>query len=141
MVTLESVIARMTNILGNKSTTEGQKRDIMQEVFESILPLSLKVSTPAADSAADMDAGVILLGSSIDVTAVTPKRPGQILILWCTASGTDPSATCGAGVTINAAGNNKMVFPDADDAMILVAASLTRWNIILNIGSVTLSTV
>lgn len=138
--TVDNAITKLQQ-LGSDGERWGYLPGLLTELAAKSDPLTLRVSTPGADGAADMDCGLFLLGSGIDLTGFSPKRVGQIVVIWCTASGTDPTVTCGAACTINAAGNNKMTFPDADDAMIMVAATLTRWNIILNVGSVTLTTV
>ena len=148
MATRTSDIAAVVTNLGDPAVSWSAKLNGVSALLTSLnnpstldKPVVLPTSTPSGDGAADMTKNLFLLGSGFDLTGFTPAYVGQPVVIWCTASGTDPSVTCGAGVTINATGNNKMTFPDADDAMVMVAASLTRWNIILNIGTVTLATV
>ena len=148
MATRTAEIAAVKTIIAEPGNLSSAKLNALFQLFSAFndptyqdKAIVLPASTPTSDGVADMTKSLFLLGSAVDLTAFTPAYAGQLAIIWCTASGTDPTVRCGSGVTINGAGNNKMTFPDADDAMIMVAATLTRWNIILNIGSVTLATV
>lgn len=105
--------------------------------------LTVGVSTPTIDGVADMTKGLFILdgtSTGIDLTGFTPAAAGQIAVVWCTDSTTDCSVTCGSGVTFDGS-NNKAVFADAGDALVLIAASATRWLVLVNLGSVALSSV
>lgn len=105
--------------------------------------LTLGVSTPTSDGAADMTKGLFILNGAsvgIDLTAFTPAAAGRIAVVWCTDSTNDCTVTCGAGVTFDGT-NNKATFADAGDALVLIALSTTRWLVLVNLGSVALSSV
>jgi hypothetical protein len=103
----------------------------------------LNYSAPTVDGAADMTKSLFILNgatTTIDLTAFTPTAIGQVAANICSDSTNDCSVTCGAGVTFDGT-NNKSIYADAGDALLLVAISLTRWFIFVNVGSVALSAV
>ena len=87
-------------------------------------------SADAGDGAADMDALVFSLTTSVDLTGFSPKRIGQVALIYCYSSGTPPTLKCGAGCTFD--GTNNTATFTANSALILVASTLTRWRIITN---------
>jgi len=96
-----------------------------------------------ADGAANMEyLKHFLNGASttIDITSFKPKYIGQLLIIVCTDSTNDCTAKCASGVTWDGS-NNMATFADAMDSLVCIATSLTRWLILVNLGSVALSTV
>lgn len=101
-------------------------------------PLRVPYKAYTADGVADMTKTLHLLGSGIDITGFTPLYIGQVAIIICTDSGTDATATTGAGVTWEGS-NDKATFPDTDDLLVVIASSLTRWHILVNLTGVTFS--
>lgn len=78
----------------------------------------------------------------IAATLAAPTAGDTILIVNNSASGTAAhTVTLPAGVTFNAAGNNTATLNAPDEALLLRALSSTRWYIVVNNGSVGLSTV
>jgi len=89
----------------------------------------------------DFESDVIFLDgtTACTITKWTPTV-GVTYVLECIDSTADPVVTLSSGITINATGNDKMTFPDADDSMVLKMVSATRMVILSNNGSVTLAT-
>ena len=68
--------------------------------------------------------------------------PGAIYVfLLLTDGGTNLVVTTASGDTLNATGNNTATFADAEDALTIIAVTGGRWLILVNTGSVALSTV
>lgn len=107
----------------------------MQGVKEAVV---LPSTTPAADGAADMSKSLFILATGIDLTGFNPQYIGQLAVIYCEASTTDPTVKTGSGVTFDGT-NNTATFPDAGDTLVLISVSLTRWLILLNIGAVGLT--
>lgn len=95
--------------------------------------ITLSPDAPA-DGAWD-GSSFVLLGTGVDLITFTPAV-GKLVVLWCTDSTADATVTCPAGATFDGS-NAKATFADVGDALVLIGASATRWNILLNIGSVT----
>jgi len=100
--------------------------------------MTLGVSTPSVDGIADMTKSLFLLGTGIDLTTFTPAAAGQVAVVWCTDSTADVTVKCGAGCTFDGT-NNTATFADTGDGLVLIAQSVTRWLILVNIGAVTFS--
>lgn len=116
---------------------ELQKRlGVAENVGGSQLTSAAKVYT--ADGAADMDYETHILGSGVDLTGVTPRYIGQKITLICMDSTVDATARCGTGVTWNGT-NHTATFANNASALVAVAVSLTRWLVVVNLGTVTFS--
>ena len=89
----------------------------------------------------DFESDTIFLSGAAACTVVdwTPT-PGVTYILHCSESTNNPVVTLTSGITINAAGNDKMTFPDADDTIVLKCLTATRLVVLSNDGGVTLAT-
>ena len=75
-------------------------------------------------------------------TLASPLRPGILATIRMKTDGGDITMT--AGGTLNVAANNTAVFADVGDQLVLLsvaASSGYRWEIVVNTGSVALSTV
>ena len=75
-------------------------------------------------------------------TLATPLRPGILATIRMKTDGGDITMT--AAGTLNVAANNTAVFADVGDQLVLLSVSATtgyRWEIVVNTGSVALSTV
>ncbi len=75
-------------------------------------------------------------------TLATPNRPGVLAIIRMKTDGGDITLT--AAGTLNVAANNTAVFGDVGDQLVLTSVSASsgyRWEILINTGSVALSTV
>jgi len=96
---------------------------------------------PYVAAPADTDvwdgSNLVFLGSGIDITGFTPKFIGQRVTLHCTDSTADATVTCGTA-TFNGT-NTVATFGAAGDTLELIAISMTRWLILVNIGPVTFS--
>jgi hypothetical protein len=133
-------VAKISAIMTDSAIKQSAKLAAFLELFTKT-PLVLPSITPSADSAANMEKSLFILGTGIDLTGFTPAYIGQVVVIFCSNSAADATITCGSGVTLNSTGNNRATFDDAEDALFMVALSLTRWLIVVNIGAVTLSTV
>jgi hypothetical protein len=77
----------------------------------------------------------------IALTIPAPRDSGQLLILRNLSSNTTAHVmTCAAGVTFDGT-NNTATMDGSGDQLIMVSKSSTEWLIILNTGSVGLSSV
>jgi len=140
MATVDGKFAILTDLLDVVNQDTGTKKwDALEGVLQLLVgPMVLSTKTYAADGVADMTKTVHLLGSGIDITGVTPAYVGQVILVICTNSGTDATATCGSGVTWDGT-NDAATFPDTGDLLFCVAISTTRWMIIANVTGVTFS--
>lgn len=139
MATAQGKLAIFTDLLDQVGDLGVQKWDALEGVLQLLVgPLVLSSKTYSADGVADMTKTMHLLGSGIDITGVTPAYVGQVIIVICTNSGTDATATCGSGVTWEGT-NDTATFPDTDDLLLAVAISTTRWMILANVTGVTFS--
>ena len=140
MATVEGKLNILTDLLDITNQDTGvQKWAALEGLLQLLVgPLCLSYKTYTADGVADMTKTMHLLGSGIDITGVTPAYVGQVILVICTNSGTDATATCGSGVTWEGT-NDKATFPDTDDLLLAVAISTTRWMIIANVTGVTFS--
>jgi hypothetical protein len=78
---------------------------------------------------------LIILGSGNAVTGFTPAYIGQRVTVYCTDSTADATLVGGAGVTFDGT-NDVATFANTGDALELRAVSLTRWLVLVNIGTV-----
>lgn len=115
--------------------------DIYQELFKG--RFALKTQQLTATGAMNAKTGLLLLSHASVIIAATipaPSAVGQLLaIVNNSASGTAAhTATLPSGVTWN--GTNTIATLNApDEALLVVATSLTRYFILANLGSVALS--
>ena len=75
-------------------------------------------------------------------TLAAPTRGGIYCIIRMKTDGGDITMT--AAATLNVAANNTAVFADVGDQLVLISVSASsgyRWEIVVNTGSVALSTV
>ena len=121
--------------LGNGNGSLGE------DVTDGIQSLQSK-SAPLVDSEADMTAGLIVLGESVDISEFTPAFINQKVTLYYVGGLGSATVKCGAGVVFNEPGNNlaTFLFGSHETYMEVSAISLTRWIVLSNTG-VTLSTV
>lgn len=134
----DSLTALAAALTGN--VTGNLTGDVTGNIVGRII---LNSSTPAADGAADMTKSLFILNgatTTIDLTGFTPTAIGQVAVIICSDSTNDCTVKCGTGCTFDGT-NNTSTYADAGDALLLVALSLTRWFIIVNVGSVALSSV
>lgn len=96
--------------------------------------ITLSPDAPA-DGAAWGGDSLVILGSGIDLITVTPAV-GKLLVLYCSDSTADATATCPAGSTFDGT-NAKATFGTTGQALVLVGLSATRWLILVNVGTVT----
>ncbi len=94
----------------------------------------------AFDSGVDAKEVHILDGTSAEVaiTACNPSKVGQKVLLACVNATNAVTVKTGSGVTFNGT-NNTATFA-ANNALLLVALSLTRWLVVANVGNVAFST-
>jgi|GEM_PF-2644359 hypothetical protein len=92
----------------------------------------------AADGPADMEYQKHILGSGVDLTGVNPKYIGQLIILACPDSTANATATCGAGITWDGT-NDTVNLVNDNSAIVAMAISLTRWLVLVNLGTCTFS--
>lgn len=114
------------------------------EFAHAVLQPNLKFQELTASGAINIKGGLVGLNHASTIIAATLAAPvaGDLIIIVDTsASGTAAhTVTCPAGVTFDGA-NNRATLNAPGEALVLVALSPTRWFIVLNIGSVALSSV
>lgn len=98
----------------------------------------------AVDGTNMSNVGVTLLGNdTVSITEFTLDDPiiGEIkvIIQVDTDTNTRTVTTATTGVSYNQAGNRIATFNGADDALVLVGLSATRWGVVANTGSVAFS--
>jgi len=129
-----------TTIDGNTATQKNWKQlPLPQFIGDST---SYQVIATVVDlGETDFESNTVFLSGAAACTVVdwTPT-PGVTYILHCTESTNDPVVTLTSGITINAAGNDKMTFEDADDTIVLKCLTATRMVILSNDNGVTLAT-
>lgn len=133
-------MAQVADVLDHLEAPIDQKLAAIEALLShftlAMEPLVLSYKTYSADAVADMTKTLHLLGTGVDVTAMSPAYIGQVIIVVCTDSTTNATATCGVGCTWEGT-NDRATFPDSEDTIVAYALSLTRWHILINLTGVT----
>lgn len=124
---------KLIHSIATPAETATEKEDAALEVAH-IIPLV----DDGASKAWDGKTTIIPIASGATITAFTPAFVGQRVTIWCADSTADATLVCGAGVTFDGT-NDVATFADDDDAIEVVAVSLTRWLVTSNIGAVAFS--
>lgn len=95
-----------------------------------------KTSYTPASGVWDNTKEVMILETNVSITSFTPSYVGQVVAIYCSDSTADADVTTGGGVTWDGT-NNRAVFADTGDYLVVLALSLTRWLIVENGGAVT----
>jgi len=139
MATVNGKFELLQGLLDITNQDQGTQRwDALEALLQLLVdPLVLSVKTYAADAVADMTKTVHLIGSGVDLTGFDPAYVGQVALIVCTNSDTNATVDCTSATWEGT--NDLATFPDAYDALFVVAISTTRWFIVANIGGVTFS--
>lgn len=110
--------------------------------IKNAAPYSHPVQELTASGGIIISTGIVLLNHASTIVAATlpaPQAGDELFIIDSSASGTAAhTVTLPAGVTFDGT-NNTATLNAPDESLHIVAISATRWQIIVNNGSVALS--